>query len=427
MLRLLSRSAHRLPRNHPFPSRGAANTASTDSAASAGGVDIFDGALYAPTRAPLDKAMTLPAHVYNDPAWFARELTDVFRPSWTLVGREDEVAKPGSFLTLDTLWGGSVIVVRDGKTNALGAFANVCRHRGAKLVNEEAGCARHGTLRCPYHAWVYDTTGALRAAPGISKQAQEGGFDKSQWGLKPVRLASHKGFLYVCVDEAAPPLEASLDNMNAAVTGQYGFEDLVCVGRASYDVPCNWKLLVENTSETYHTSAVHAATLGPMASRSLPLEQQRPGWNAVVVPTKGGRSVVPMKADAAPFPNITTLGAEQLTHFVMHYPSQQMNCTTDCMWWMRCLPMAVDRTQVTMGFCFPRATTERPDFERELSVYRKRWHLAVEEDNGISVNQQHGLASPAHSPGPFYVLREFGVHAMNRWLLDQIFPPTPPS
>ena len=74
-----------------------------------------------------------------------------------------------------------------------------------------------------------------------------------------------------------------------------------------------------------------------------------------------------------------------------------------------------------------RATTERPEFERELEVYRKRWHLAVEEDNGISANQQDGLASPTHKPGPFYVLREFGVHAMNLWLLDQIFPPAAAS
>ena len=77
---------------------------------------------------------------------------------------------------------------------------------------------------------------------------------------------------------------------------------------------------------------------------------------------------------------------------------------------------------VTMGFLFPRETAMREDFEREVAAYKERWHLAVVEDNEISVNQQAGLASPQHEPGPFYVLREFGVHAFNCWLLDRMFP-----
>jgi len=169
------------------------------------------------------------------------------------------------------------------------------------------------------------------------------------------------------------------------------------------------------------------------------LAAQRAGWGAVCVP--GERSVVPLKEDPQFFDDIATLRSDEegnrLSHFVMHYPSQQvdlveilkdpsrccaflrctsvisavhqsvsalipqMNCTFDCMWWMRCLPTGVESTEVTMGFCFPKATTERPNFEAELAVYKKRWHLAVEEDNEISFNQQQGLASPKHEPGPF--------------------------
>jgi len=60
-------------------------------------------------------------------------------------------------------------------------------------------------------------------------------------------MGTHKGFIYICVDDDAPPLEESLDGMDAAVTEQYSFEDMVSVGREAYTVPCNWKLLVENT------------------------------------------------------------------------------------------------------------------------------------------------------------------------------------
>ena len=44
------------------------------------------------------------------------------------------------------------------------AFLNVCRHRGARLVEEPEGQVRK-RLRCPYHAWSYDLDGELRAAP----------------------------------------------------------------------------------------------------------------------------------------------------------------------------------------------------------------------------------------------------------------------
>ena len=76
------------------------------------------------------------------------------------------------------------------------------------------------------------------------------------------------------------------------------------------------------------------------------------------------------------------------------------------MWWMRMLPLAVDRTRVTLGFCFPKATVELPHFEEVFDRYRVRWDTAVGEDNGISVNQQAGLRSPHRRPGRFTPLGE---------------------
>ena len=76
------------------------------------------------------------------------------------------------------------------------------------------------------------------------------------------------------------------------------------------------------------------------------------------------------------------------------------------MWWMRMLPLAVDRTRVTLGFCFPRATVELPHFEEVFERYKVRWATAVGEDNGISANQQAGLRSPHRRPGRFTPLGE---------------------
>ena len=56
-------------------------------------------------------------------------------------------------------------------------------------------------------------------------------------------------------------------------------KDMVCVSRREYDVECNWKFVMENTVETYHTTVVHKSSLGPM--RSWPMEPHRGDWDAV--------------------------------------------------------------------------------------------------------------------------------------------------
>ena len=67
----------------------------------------------------------------------------------------------GDWRTLEYL-GESVIVIR-GDDGQVRAFANVCRHRGSRLVDGEAGCAK--VLTCPYHAWSYARDGRLVGVP----------------------------------------------------------------------------------------------------------------------------------------------------------------------------------------------------------------------------------------------------------------------
>ena len=83
------------------------------------------------------------------------------------------------------------------------------------------------------------------------------------------------------------------------------------------------------------------------------------------------------------------------------------------------MPISVESTRVTLGFCFPRATVELPHFSEVFERYRVRWDTAVTEDNAISLNQQAGLRSSRRRPGRFTPL-EFGTHSFNNWLLDHV-------
>ena len=119
--------------------------------------------------APAD-ALTLPFAWYSDEELLRRERALIFARSWQYGGRADQVAEPGSYLATDA--GGVPILVTRDREGVLRAFVNVCRHRGAVLMD---GCGKRNTLQCHYHAWTYDLDGSLRAAP---RSDREPGFDR---------------------------------------------------------------------------------------------------------------------------------------------------------------------------------------------------------------------------------------------------------
>ena len=97
-----------------------------------------------------------------------------------------------------------VVAVRDGE-GELRTFVNVCRHRGAEVA---VGAGHRETLQCPYHAWTYGLDGCLRAAP---RSDLEPGFDRSQFGLRPVAVDTWGPFVFVNRDLDAPPLAEFLE------------------------------------------------------------------------------------------------------------------------------------------------------------------------------------------------------------------------
>mmetsp|Transcript_39219 Transcript_39219/g.122373 ORF Transcript_39219/g.122373 Transcript_39219/m.122373 type:complete len:400 (+) Transcript_39219:3-1202(+) len=356
----------------------------------------------------------LPRECYISEEWFARECERVFLPSWTLMGRTDELPEPGSYIAIDTEWAGPVAVClgTDGKVHA---FANVCCHRGAKVVQSSSGKAPRVGLVCPYHAWTYNFDGTLKWAPG-TEQIKD--FAEEEVRLAPVRVEVFHGFIFVCASSETKPLLETLGDLPERLAPWFGPDgaarDMVTVGRREYTVDCNWKFLMENTCETYHTSTVHKNSLGPM--KATPEPPHRGEWDAVEVPTS--RSVVPLPSDFEgerfPLPAFA-----DRTAFVNLFPSLQINVSWDCLWWMRLFPSSADRTHVQMGFCFPRATVALPEFPSVLERYLVRWHTAVTEDNAISVNQQRGVRSRFRVPGRFAPL-EFGTHNFNNWLLSSM-------
>ncbi|MFM8681961.1 MAG: aromatic ring-hydroxylating oxygenase subunit alpha [Alphaproteobacteria bacterium] len=352
--------------------------------------------------------MSPPASWYVDDDHFAREIERIHRRNWFLFGRTDELARPGDYRAIDTV-GGPVVVVR-GEDGLVRAFANSCRHRGAPVATG-AGCVR--TLTCPYHAWVYKLDGSLLAAPAMSGAAE--GFARRDWGLRRIRAEDWKGFLFLNFDEEAPSLLDHLGAM-APTLASHRPEDMVTTWRMDLEVRCNWKLSVENAIEAYHTGTVHALTVG--AQRSVEMETAG-NWASIQVLSDSSIAVL---GDAPPpLPSIDGLdaGARRGTYFTLLMPATQLAAAQDCIWWLAVRPVATARSVLSLGGCFPRATTQLPDFERHARLYYDRWEKVAREDTGMLESQQAGLGSVLHTPGPMSP-RESALCRLYDWLDERM-------
>lgn len=370
---------------------------------------MFKAEQYDSVRRPLPLAETLPSHCYTSPKFFRREVNNIFSKSWHFVGRVDEVAESGQFMVLDTIVG-SALICRDGQAN-LNAFLNSCRHRGTRLKQREGRCAN---IVCPYHSWSYTLNGELRAAPGMEGVEN---FSKEDYGLRQVRLEQWGGFIFVNFCQNAPSLNEWLGNFKTIMSGHQP-EQLQCIRRMEFEINANWKFLVENALEAYHTGTVHRATLGAQKSEPIQTEGQ---WDALFVLGDPDKSIstLPGATQALPFISSLDKKSRKGTWFSVIYPCTQIVFSPDCVWWLDIQPIETDRSKLTVGVCFPETTIKLPDFDRLVEPYYDRWLTATPEDNKIAEEQQRGHHSGLLPPGR-YALSEHCVHRLNNWILDRV-------
>ena len=109
------------------------------------------------------EALSLPARYYIDPANHQSGASErFFLGMWIHAGRADQIPASGDYVLRDVA-GESLIVTR-ADDGVIHAFYNVCRHRGTRLCEAAEGTF-DGLIRCPYHAWAYNLSGRLVAAP----------------------------------------------------------------------------------------------------------------------------------------------------------------------------------------------------------------------------------------------------------------------
>lgn len=190
---------------------------------------------------------------YYDPLCLQRERERLFAPAWHFLAAKSELPRSGDFVTRELL--GEPLLVRnhDGQ---LHAYLNVCAHRHSRLRSEASGHDPH--FRCQYHGWEYQCDGRTARIPDARCFRP---FDRDNAQLHKFRTASWGDMTFVSLVDNG----VSLAEYLGALSGQEAkwfappFR-LAWVWETEY--AANWKIVVENSLESYHIPCLHQKSFG---------------------------------------------------------------------------------------------------------------------------------------------------------------------
>ncbi len=362
------------------------------------------------TRQPFAQARTLPGAVYASPDVLRLEQRGLFAHHWLCVGREADIASVGDYFLKDVA-GDSIIVVR-GSDRQIRAFYNVCRHRGARLLDAPQGRGLARVL-CPYHSWSYNLDGSVHTAPQMGEN-----FRKLDSPLVAVRLGVHLGFIFLNLDDAAQPLErhfADLPDLS-----RFDMAKLSCGRRIEYDVQANWKLICENYSECYHCAANHPQLIRISEHLAAGERQEAIGtcFNGGPMRMREGIETMSMsgKTQLPGIPGLTHDDRRHVHYYVV-YPNMLLSPHPDYVLTHTAWPLAPDRTHIVCEWLFTEEAVRQQGFDPSDIV--DFWDVTNRQDWALCERAQAGIQSRGYRQGP-YQPTEDCVYTFDRWYADRL-------
>ncbi|NCF48170.1 MAG: Rieske 2Fe-2S domain-containing protein [Bacteroidetes bacterium] len=196
---------------------------------------------------------------------FELEMRHLFNNVWVFVGHESQTPNKGDYFT--TQIGDQPVIQVRHSDDTIRVLYNRCPHKGTKVAIDRQGHTGK-FFRCPYHAWSFKTDGSLLAIP-LKKGYENTGLEKTEniKGIKPVgAVHNYRGFIFARLASEGIDFDAffqdslsSLDNMvDRSPEGRLE----VAGPPLRYMHKCNWKMLVENQTDTCHPMVAHESSAG---------------------------------------------------------------------------------------------------------------------------------------------------------------------
>jgi phenylpropionate dioxygenase-like ring-hydroxylating dioxygenase large terminal subunit len=233
--------------------------------------------VYRAPAVPVVGDFEIPVTVYTDASKFEAE-RKLLRQLPIPLAHVSQLASPGSCLVHDAL--GVPIIVTRNRQGELHAMLNVCRHRGARLLEQEGFCQVRKGFRCHYHGWTYDTDGKLVHVPN---EGLFSSLDKETRPLVALPVQERFGLIWVVATPGAQyDFDSFLDPLEDDLA-PLGLGSHVVFRRATTTRRTNWKILMEAFLDSYHVEHLHKKTVAPyfLGNRSY-TEQAGPHVRSIV-------------------------------------------------------------------------------------------------------------------------------------------------
>ena len=350
-------------------------------------------------NASLENAFTIPSSWYTNQDLYHLEQETVFRNSWQLAGRTDQLEKSGQYVTSE-IAGEPIVVVR-GSDNKLRGFFNVCRHHAAAVMTDPAGTASQ--LRCPYHGWTYSLAGELKGAPDFVGVCN---FDKAANSLLQVHTATWANWTFVNLHDPGTTFLSLPEFLGEDLLGQVKYLDLCrlkWVERRHYSFDCNWKVFVDNYLDGgYHVPHLHKGLDSVLDYSKYAIENgERYCLQSSPLVSKGAEAKT----------GSVRKGKRALYYWI--YPNFMINWYDGVMDTNLVIPISINRTEVIFDFYFADVSKKAQARNRASIEVGQR---IQDEDVAICKSVQRGLNSRAYGAGRLSARREAGEHLFHRLL-----------
>ncbi|MFV8368178.1 aromatic ring-hydroxylating oxygenase subunit alpha [Flavobacterium sp. LB2R40] len=227
----------------------------------------------------------IPAYHYYDDKILLQENNRIFNKVWNFVGFKSDFLNENDFVTLKIA--GTPVVVQNIK-GTVKSFLNVCSHRFSIIQEEDSG---NRPLICPYHGWAYDKDGIPSGIPKKPLFKKFSIDELCEMKLKEFRVSFCGNMCFVTINEEVEALEDFLAGF---------YEELKIISLSlgkridvnTMEIEANWKVIVENTLESYHVGLIHSETLAKLETSGLNFnfEGLNSSWNSSlnIIKNKGG-------------------------------------------------------------------------------------------------------------------------------------------
>jgi len=386
---------------------------------------ILDDNLEASAR-DIEEATTLPPACYTDADFYEFEKDAIFHREWLCVGREEQIPNPGDWFSV-TLVDEPIVVVRAGPERIV-AMSAVCRHRAMVITApsesppdqwgapppETSGNCRQ--FRCPYHFWVYDLEGRLLGAPEMRRTR---GFDKNNVRLPSFPVEVWNGFIFMNFDEGAAPLGRRLTrfsewlrnwHLDAMVLGEQG---------SLRGLPWNWKVMHENSIESYHSDRLHHGLHESVPSSGViptPFNDEDAAIVSRVRASSRDYSLNPTYKALLPVIPTLTDEERETTTFGIVPPSLLVGMNTDSALYRIVMPTGPETIDIRFGNLFPPGEVDSRRTREIRKMATAGLLVMTSQDLPTDAAVQKGLRSRFAARGR-YSWQEEPLSHFNRWLV----------